>query len=116
MKIINKIIVILIIIFLLISICTNVFAINPETYKPSNIPTKEEAKPLLDKAGIVLGAVRNAASAILVISIMVVGLKYIIGSVEDKANYKSTMIPYMIGAIMITGGAVLVSFIYEVFY
>ena len=36
-----------------------------------------------------------------VITIVVIGIKYMIGSVEEKAEYKKTMIPYLIGVVMI---------------
>ena len=31
---------------------------------------------------------------------MIIGIKYIIGSVEEKADYKKTMIPYLIGVFI----------------
>ena len=35
------------------------------------------------------------------------------GSVEEKASYKQTMIPYVVGAILAVSGTTLVSFIYN---
>ena len=32
---------------------------------------------------------------------MVLGIKYMMGSAEEKAEYKKTMIPYVVGAILI---------------
>ena len=33
----------------------------------------------------------------------VIGIKYIMGSVEDKAEYKKTLKPYVIGAVLVFG-------------
>ena len=109
---INKILIVLIIVFLMSFICSQVFAINPETYRPDD-PTIEEAKLVTDKVAVVLGAVRNISTVVAVIAIMIIGVKYILGSVEEKANYKATMLPYVIGCVMAVAGTTLVSFIYN---
>lgn len=36
-----------------------------------------------------------------VIILIVLGIKYMMGSAEEKAEYKKTMIPYLIGAILL---------------
>lgn len=88
--------------------------INPDDYDPSKKPlTKEEAKDVVDKVRIVLGAIRNISAVASVIILMIIGFKYMIGSVEEKANYKATMMPYVIGCIMAVTGTTIVSFIYD---
>ena len=64
---------------------------------------------------MILGAIRNISIVVSVITLMIIGLKYIIGSAEEKANYKETMIPYIIGCILAVSGTTLVSFIYNAF-
>lgn len=49
----------------------------------------------------ILGAIRIFGSAVAVIVLMWLGIKYMVGSVSDKAEYKQTMIPYIIGAVML---------------
>ena len=34
-------------------------------------------------------------------TLTVIGIKYMLGSVEEKAQHKKTMIPFIIGVIMI---------------
>lgn len=46
---------------------------------------------ILQIAGIILGAIILA----------VLGIKYMTGSLEEKADYKKTMIPYLVGAVII---------------
>ena len=42
-------------------------------------------------------------SIISVIVLMVVGIKYMFASIEERASYKTTMMPYIIGAFMVFG-------------
>ena len=108
----KKVVFILIITFLLVNIFNVVLAINPNDYKPDN-PTTNEAKEVVPKVGVILGAVRNISTIVAVIALMIIGFKYIIGSAEEKANYKATMIPYIIGCVLAVAGTTIVSFIYN---
>lgn len=87
-------------------------SIDPDDYRPTD-PTTDDAAELVDKVGIILGAVRNISVIVSVIVLMIIGFKYIMGSVEEKANYKATMFPYIIGCIMAVAGTTIVSFIYN---
>ena len=84
--------------------------INPDDYKPT---ANTDTTLSFQKAGVVLGAIRNISAVVSVIVLMVIGVKYMIGSVDEKANYKQTMIPYIIGCIMSVAGTTLVTFIYN---
>lgn len=88
--------------------------INPDDYDPSKNPINtEDTDKFLNKVGIILGAIRNISVVISVIVLMIIGVKYIFGSVEEKANYKATMFPYIIGCIMAISGTTIVTFIYN---
>lgn len=86
--------------------------INPDDYKPTD-PTIEEAEEVMNKVGVILGAIRNISVIVSVVILMIIGVKYMLGSVEEKANYKATMIPYLIGCILAVSGTTIVSFIYD---
>ena len=45
---------------------------------------------------------------------MILGIKYMIGSVEEKAEYKKTMMPYIIGTTILFAASTIVSIIYNV--
>ena len=60
----------------------------------------EDLKPMFEN---MWGFVRVIGSAISVIVIVVIGIKYILGSVEERAEYKQTLKPYVIGAIFVFG-------------
>ena len=40
-----------------------------------------------------------------VVVLLVLGIKYMMGSASEKAEYKKTMIPYLIGALLIFGAS-----------
>ena len=50
---------------------------------------------------------------IAVIVLLVIGIKYMMGSASEKAEYKKTMIPYIVGAVLIFAGTSLVKVIYS---
>ena len=116
MKKTRKIIILFIIIFLAISTFNLCYSadvkFSADTYKPSDL-TNDDTKVAFDKAGIILGAIRNISVVVSVISLMVIGIKYMLGSVEEKANYKQTMIPYIIGCVLAAGGTTIVTYIYN---
>lgn len=88
--------------------------IDPDEYEPGEI-TKEDSEYVFEKTSKILGAIKNISIVISVISLMIIGVKYMLGSVEEKANYKQTMLPYVIGCIMAVAGTTLVSYIYNAF-
>ena len=48
-----------------------------------------------------------------IIVIMVIGLKYIIGSTQEKAEYKKSLIPLMVGALLIVFATTIVKFLFQ---
>ena len=40
-----------------------------------------------------------------VVVLLVIGIKYMMGSAAEKAEYKKTMIPYLVGAVIIFGAS-----------
>ena len=49
-----------------------------------------------------------------VVVLLILGIKYMIGSAEEKAEYKKTMIPYIVGAILIFASTTIVNVVYNV--
>ena len=62
----------------------------------------------------IVGIIQVIGIVIAVVVIMVVGIKYMMGSVEEKAEYKKTMIPYVVGCIMVFGISNIVKIIYNI--
>ncbi len=67
-----------------------------------------------DMVGTILGVVQTVGSVISIICLIVLGIKYMMGSVEEKANYKKTLLPYVLGAIMVLGISNFINVIYKI--
>ena len=49
--------------------------------------------------------ISTIAIVIAVIVLLILGIKYMIGSASEKAEYKKTMIPYLVGALLVFGAS-----------
>lgn len=61
----------------------------------------------------VVQIVSTVGSILSVIVIIVLGIKYMMGSVEERADYKKTMLPYLIGAAFIFAASNIANIIYQ---
>ena len=73
----------------------------------------EEASKFVGKAEGILSFIQTIGVIISVIILIVIGIKYMLGSVEEKANYKNAMIPYLIGALLVFSVTTLPQIIYK---
>ena len=53
-------------------------------------------------------------SVLSVIVLVMLGIKYMMGSVEEKAEYKKTMMPYIIGATLVFAASIIAGVIYNI--
>ena len=74
--------------------------VDPDAYEPKELTTSD-AGEFIDIANSVIGAIRIFGTVVAVVALMALGIKYMLGSAQDKATYKETMIPYIIGAVMV---------------
>lgn len=58
--------------------------------------------------------VSTVGSILSVIVIIVLGIKYMLGSVEEKASYKKTLLPFIIGAAFIFAASTIATIVYNV--
>lgn len=63
--------------------------------------------------GNIVNIIQIVGIVIAVIVLLVIGIKYMIGSASEKAEYKKTMIPYIVGAVLVFAGTSLVKVIYS---
>lgn len=61
----------------------------------------EATNEISKKVGKVLAIIRNVAAIIAVVVISILGVKYIVGSVEQKAEYKKNFIPLIVGVLIV---------------
>ena len=64
------------------------------------------------KAGGILKTVRNISAIIAVFVITILGIKYMMGSVEEKAGYKKSFIPLIVGIVVIVAATSIATFLF----
>lgn len=70
----------------------------------SKVPDGAEGK-INTLAGNIIGVLTTVGIAVAVIILLILGIKYMMGSASEKAEYKKTMIPYLVGAVLIFGAS-----------
>lgn len=100
MKKISIIIITFLMIFMLFNISIVKATINPGDYKPGDL-SDEDVSKVTSKAEPIIGTIKTLGIVISVITLIVLGIKYMTGSIEEKAEYKKTMIPYLIGVVLL---------------
>lgn len=63
----------------------------------------------------ILGLIRVAGTFIAVGGLMILGIKYMVGSIEERANYKKTMIPFVVGAVLLFAAVNITAMLYDMF-
>ena len=71
------------------------------------------ANNVTNVGGNVLGIIQVVGTIIAVGVIMVLGIRYMMGSAEEKASYKKTMLPYIVGAVLLFAASNLAKYVYE---
>lgn len=116
-KLINRIIVVFMCCIFVFSLSrvygTGQGTIDPNDYKPPTL-TSDEAQPAMDKIKPIIGIITTIGIITSVATLVVLGIKYMVGSIEEKAEYKKSMIPYLIGAFFIFAISTVVTFIMNI--
>ena len=76
---------------------------DPEQYAPQSTSDVTGGNELLRIGNNILGWINLFATIISVIVIGIIGIKYMVGSIEERAEYKKNMKPYIIGCVLIFG-------------
>lgn len=123
-KVNKKMIISIALLFLVIGIFTsNAFAADTiETLDPDYYdPAPGGANPSINKGGSffkkvakVLAWIRLVGIAVALIAITIIGAKYIFISVEEKAEYKKAMVPYLIGFFMLLCTSIVIGIIAQI--
>lgn len=61
----------------------------------------------------IIAVVRIVGVVVAVVILLVLGIKYMMGSAEEKADYKKSMIPYIVGAVLIFASTAIVGVVYD---
>ena len=84
---------------------------NPDYYHPTKISPQEPE--VQEKIGNILGVINVIGIVSSVIILMIIGIKYMFGSVEEKAEYKKTMSMYLLGTLILFSASTLPNIIYK---
>lgn len=111
-KKISKIVSVLMIVAMLAMASTVVFAqsTDPRDITPLQGTGTSSVKSLGQQ---ILGIVQLVGSIAAVVVLVVLGIKYMMGSAEEKADYKKSMIPYLVGAVLIFASTAIVGVVYD---
>ncbi len=83
---------------------------DPNSFKPGNI-SSEDANVITGRVNSIIGVIVTVGVIISAITLCILGIKYMVGSVEERAEYKKTMIPYIIGAVLLFAASSVVGII-----
>lgn len=106
-----KILTIILLAIVLVTFSTNAFA--AELTPGSVTPIYGNTGGLENTAGKIMGMIRNIAVIASVIIIMVLGVKYMLGSVEEKADYKKSFVPLIVGIVLVVAATSIATFIFN---
>lgn len=106
MKKINKIAsIILIIVMLPIMMNTLVFgAINIDNIK-DNDTSVGGGTEIATIGSYIYSAITSVGIVLAVVVVAILGVKYMLGSADERAEYKKSMMPYLIGALLVFGAS-----------
>ena len=112
---------ILMIVIALCSISVSVLAANPAAGTTAITPSSINGDADLKTDSIstignnVVKILQTVGVVLSVVILIVLGIKYMLGSAEEKADYKKSMMPYVIGAALIFAASALAQVIYNFF-
>ena len=106
-----KVLTIIATILLMVSIFANtVFALTPGQL---NGTTPSETNEMATLGNRIIGILQTAGIVLSVVILVVLGIKYMMGSAEEKAEYKKTMGPYLVGAAFIFLAPTIANIVYS---
>ena len=111
-----KIIAMLLVVLTVAMISAPVFAFNPGTFLNTvegQAQTAGDNTKVAEIAGKVIALIRNLAIVIGIVMLSIIGIKYMIGSAEEKASYKKTLIPLVVGIILVVAATSIISMVFS---
>ena len=109
----NKMIVIILAIFIILLNATLSYGFSAGDLTGSTLPSEIE-DPINKVGNNIITIIASIGSIIRVVVLVVLGIKYMLASVEEKAEYKKTLMPYVIGAVILFGASAIAGIIYNI--
>ena len=114
----KKIIKVITMLVIMLTICAIAFNILAVDITPGEVTGASATAKVtgIDTLGNNIVKILQTVGVVLsVIILIVLGIKYMMGSAEEKAEYKKSMMPYVIGAALIFAASALAQVIYNFF-
>ncbi len=71
------------------------------------------ADKVVQLGATIVTIMQTVGIVVAVVILLILGIKYMMGSAEEKAEYKKTMIPYLVGAVLIFASTTIVNVVYN---
>ena len=114
-KEIKIVITIILILLMIITLETSVKADTADIISSlSNPGDVDGTDEIVDLGKKVVGVIQVSGAVIAIAIIALLGIKYITSSLEEKADVKKAMIPYIVGAFLLFSTTTVVNLIYNV--
>ena len=107
---------ILIVMMIVASLSTAVFAAQDLSDKITSIAegnSSADTSKVIDLGKTIVTIMQTVGIVVAVVVLLILGIKYLMGSAEEKAEYKKTMIPYVVGAVLIFAATTIVNVVYQ---
>lgn len=116
-KTVIRIITALVIIMMIVSISVNSIAaeLEPGNLTGDTSKVQDGVNSINDVGNSIVGVLQVVGIVLSVIVLIILGIKYMMGSAEEKAEYKKTMMPYIVGAALIFAASAFAQVIYDFF-
>lgn len=109
----NIMLMVILAVMVVTSFVSPVFALEPSGVTAEG---QQVASDNITNLGKGLVAILQTTGIVLsVVILIVIGIKYMMGSPEEKSQYKSSMLPYIIGAALIFAASVVAQIVYDFF-
>lgn len=95
---------------MIMALSLSAFALSPLDITPTESGAASSVQTL---GGKIMGVLQTAGVVVAVVILSVLGIKYMMGSASEKAEYKKTMIPYLIGAIFIFAAPTIANIVFQ---
>ena len=107
----SKIIVIILIVITILSFATKIYALGVGDL--TGLPYDDDEFALKKVGNGIVKVITTIGMILSVIILIILGFKYMLGSIEEKAQYKKSLMPYVIGSIVLFSASGIAQFIYE---
>ena len=114
MKTMKKLMPILMIVALIVMVTAPIALAETSAKNPSDIPIVESAETgtIESLGGQIIRIISVIGSVVSIVVLVVLGIKYMMGSAEERAEYKKTLLPYVIGACLVFAASAIAGVIY----